>query len=114
VKSGAPREPVVYVNFEDVKLAGVRPEHFGAFVNTMFELAKPHDEIFYFSYTPLWRLLKVEKAYIFSVFLYVRERLVGEKFENLGLLLNVGLWPCYNGYWCYSLPVAKRPSSRAN
>jgi len=42
VNGGAPRESVVYVNFEDVRLAGVRPEHFGSFVKTVFELAKPH------------------------------------------------------------------------
>jgi len=47
VKGGAPRESVVYVNFEDVRLAGVRPEHFSAFVKTVFELAKPHGGVIY-------------------------------------------------------------------
>lgn len=99
---------VVYVNFDDVRLAGVR--HFGVFVNTVFELAKPHSGIIYFSYTPLWRLLKAEKLiYLvyFGVFVSVWW---GKSFRILVfiLMLAFGLAAMTTGVVLYLWPKGPR------
>lgn len=38
--SGWPRESIVYVNFEDIRLMGINPNHFSTFLKVVNELAR--------------------------------------------------------------------------